>query len=66
MDIGTKEIIYQMIFEQCARGRGFVWYTTEMDELKYCDRVYVFRGGRILAEMPGAEATEEAIIRASF
>ncbi|MCC8190945.1 MAG: sugar ABC transporter ATP-binding protein, partial [Planctomycetes bacterium] len=66
VDVGTKEIIYRLIREESARGRSFVWYTTEMDELQYCDRVYVFRDGAIVDEMPGAEATEEAILRSSF
>ncbi len=66
VDVGTKEIIYRLIYEESGRGRSFVWYTTEMDELKYCDRVYVFKDGAIVAEMPGSEATEEAVLRSSF
>ncbi|MDR3077787.1 MAG: sugar ABC transporter ATP-binding protein [Planctomycetota bacterium] len=66
VDVGTKEIIYRLIREESDRGRAFVWYTTEMDELRHCDRVYVFRNGAIVAEMPGDEATEEAILRSSF
>ncbi|MDR2392218.1 MAG: sugar ABC transporter ATP-binding protein [Planctomycetota bacterium] len=66
VDVGTKEIIYRLIREESGRGRSFVWYTTEMDELKHCDRVYVFRNGAIVADMPGVEATEEAILRSSF
>ncbi|MDR1519401.1 MAG: sugar ABC transporter ATP-binding protein [Planctomycetota bacterium] len=66
VDVGTKEIIYRLIREERDRGRSFVWYTTEMGELRHCDRVYVFRNGAIAAEMPGAEATEAAILRSSF
>ena len=66
VDVGTKEIIYRLINEESGRNRSFVWYTTEMNELKYCDRVYVFREGAIVDEMPGSEATEEAILRSSF
>lgn len=66
VDVGTKEIIYRLIREESVRGRGFVWYTTEMEELQYCDRVYVFREGTIVAEMRGDEATEEAILKTSF
>ncbi len=33
-------------------GRTFLWYTTEMDELEHCDHVYVFRNGRIVADLP--------------
>ncbi|MDR1533535.1 MAG: sugar ABC transporter ATP-binding protein [Planctomycetota bacterium] len=66
VDVGTKEIIYRLIREERDRGRSFVWYTTEMDELKHCDRVYVFRNGSMVAEIPGTEATEEAVLRSSF
>ena len=66
VDVDTKEIIYRLIVEESRRDRSFVWYTTEMNELKYCDRVYVFRNGEIVDEMPGSEATEDAVLRSSF
>jgi ribose transport system ATP-binding protein len=37
-----------------------------MDEVCQCDRVYVFREGRIVAELKGAEVTEDRILAASF
>ena len=43
VDIGTKQEVYSIIREEADKGRTFVWYTTEMDELKHCDHVYVFR-----------------------
>ena len=66
VDVGTKEEIYKLIIEESRKGRSFVWYTTEMDELKYCDRIYVFKSGKILAELAGDEATEEDILKSSF
>jgi ribose transport system ATP-binding protein len=66
VDVGTKEEIYKLILEESSRRRSFVWYTTEMDELKYCDRIYVFRSGEIIAELAGDEATEEDILKSSF
>jgi ribose transport system ATP-binding protein len=66
VDVGTKEEIYKLILHESAKGRSFVWYTTEMDELKYCDRIYVFKSGKILAELAGSEATEEEILKSSF
>ncbi len=66
VDVGTKEEIYKLILQESARGRSFVWYTTEMDELQYCDRIYVFKSGKILAELSGSEATEEQILKSSF
>ncbi len=66
VDVGTKDELYKLILEEAGKGRAFVWYTTEMDELKYCDRIYVFKSGKILAELAGEEATEEDILKSSF
>ena len=45
VDIGTKLEVYDLIRAEARGGRTFLWYTTETDELKNCDRVYVFRNG---------------------
>ena len=45
VDVGTKQEIYEMIRAEAGKDRTFLWYTTEMDELKHCDHVYVFRNG---------------------
>lgn len=66
VDVATKGELYRLIIEESRKGRSFVWYTTEMDELAYCDRIYVFKAGRILAELAGEEATEEAVLKSSF
>jgi ribose transport system ATP-binding protein len=66
VDVGTKDEIYRLIIEESKKGRSFVWYTTEMSELKYCDRIYVFKSGEILAELAGDKATEEDILKSSF
>jgi len=55
VDIGTKQEVYDMIRTEAERGRTFIWYTTEMDELKHCDHVYVFRNGRIVADLARGE-----------
>jgi ribose transport system ATP-binding protein len=66
VDVGTKGEIYRLITDESRKGRSFVWYTTEMNELKYCDRIYVFKSGRIIAELSGDEATEEDVLKSSF
>ena len=66
VDIGTKLEVYELIREEAAHGRTFLWYTTETDELDNCDRVYVFRNGRIVAELERHELTEEKVIQSSF
>ncbi|MHA1189998.1 MAG: ATP-binding cassette domain-containing protein, partial [Alphaproteobacteria bacterium] len=66
VDVGTKQEVYGMIREEADKGRTFVWYTTEMDELRHCDHVYVFREGSIVADLTRAEMTEERVLHASF
>jgi ribose transport system ATP-binding protein len=66
VDIGTKQEVYAMLRSEADKGRTFVWYSTEMDEVCQCDRVYVFREGRIVSELTGDEITEERILEASF
>ena len=66
VDIGTKQEVYELLAQEAANGRALIWYTTETEELKHCDRVYVFRGGKIVAELKGAELTEANVLSASF
>lgn len=66
VDIGTKLEVYDMIRREAAAGRTFLWYTTETDELDNCDHVYVFRNGRIVADLDRSEVTEERVIQSSF
>jgi ribose transport system ATP-binding protein len=66
VDIGTKQEVYAMLRAEAQKGRTFVWYSTEMDEVCQCDRVYVFREGAIVAELAGAGITEDSILAASF
>ncbi|MGQ0566464.1 MAG: sugar ABC transporter ATP-binding protein [Gemmobacter sp.] len=66
VDVGTKQEVYRTIRAEAAAGRTFVWYSTEMDEMQLCDRVCVFRNGMIVANLTGAEITENAILAASF
>ncbi|MBX5179664.1 sugar ABC transporter ATP-binding protein [Rhizobium lentis] len=66
VDVGTKQEVYAIIRDEASRGRTFIWYSTEMDEVRLCDRVYVFREGRITAELAGDAVNETNIIAASF
>jgi ribose transport system ATP-binding protein len=66
VDVGTKHDVYALIAEEARRGRTFVWYTTEFDELFHCDRVYVFHNGAIVGELARAELSEERVLKLSF
>lgn len=66
VDVGTKLDVYDLIRTEARRGRTFLWYTTETEELNNCDRVYVFRNGQIVSELARGELTEEKVIHSSF
>ena len=66
VDIGTKLEVYDLIRSEAEAGRTFLWYTTEMEELSYCDHVYVFRNGAIIADLERDALSERAVIQSSF
>jgi ribose transport system ATP-binding protein len=66
VDVGTKQEVYAMIREQADKGRTFIWYTTEFDELAHCDRAYIFRNGAISASLETGELSEDRVLEASF
>ncbi|SCL71147.1 monosaccharide ABC transporter ATP-binding protein, CUT2 family [Micromonospora citrea] len=66
VDVHTKTDLYALIREEAANGRSVVWYSSENAEMAHCDRVYVLRAGRVVAELAGEEISEERIIAVSF
>ncbi|MGA8655179.1 MAG: sugar ABC transporter ATP-binding protein [Chthoniobacterales bacterium] len=66
VDISTKLEVYDLIRTEANAGRTFLWYTTEMEELENCGHVYVFRNGRIVADLRRGELSEERVIHSSF
>jgi ribose transport system ATP-binding protein len=66
VDVATKNELYALMKAEASLGRCIVWYSTENKEMAHCDRVYVFRAGRIVSELTGSTITEERIIADSF
>ncbi|GGD15108.1 multiple monosaccharide ABC transporter ATP-binding protein [Aureimonas glaciei] len=65
IDVGAKFEIYTIINQLANEGKGVLVISSEMPELLgICDRIYVMNEGRIVAEMPAAEASQESIMRA--
>jgi ABC-type sugar transport system ATPase subunit len=63
VDIGAKAEIYKLIREIAASGSGVIFTSTEVEEYpRVCQRVSVFRNGRIVGELSGADATETNIM----
>ena len=66
IDVGAKSEIYQLIRRLAAQGRAIIMTSSELPELlAVADRIIVLCEGRITAEIPRAEATEEAIMHAA-
>lgn len=66
VDYGTKLEVYNLVREEAAKGRTFLWYTTETEELVNCDRAYVFRNNAIVAELQREDLTKGKLIKSSF
>jgi putative multiple sugar transport system ATP-binding protein len=63
IDVGAKFEIYTIMNQLAAQGRGVVMISSEMPELLgMCDRIYVMNEGRIVGELPRAEASQERIM----
>ena len=66
IDIGVKAEFYDMIGDLAAAGRAILLISSELPELlALCDRVLVMSEGRITADIPRAEATQETIMHAA-
>ncbi|KQS76957.1 ABC transporter ATP-binding protein [Rhizobium sp. Leaf384] len=65
IDVGAKYEIYSIINQLAAEGKGILMISSEMPELLgTCDRIYVMNEGRLVAELPKGEASQESIMRA--
>ena len=63
IDVGAKYEIYKIINDLVSDGKSVLFISSEMPELLgMCDRIYVMSEGRIVAELPREEATQEAIM----
>jgi len=66
IDIGTKHQIYALVRELAASGSAVLLFTSELTEIALtCDRAIVLFGGRVVDEMPAAEADEATLLRAA-
>lgn len=67
IDINAKTELYKLLLELAAAGMGILMASSELPEiLAVSDRVLVLSEGRLTAELPGADATEEAILKAAI
>ncbi len=66
IDVGAKVEIYKLMRELANKGKAVIMVSSDLLEvLGMSDRIVVMHRGTIIAEMMGASATEEAIMRAA-
>ncbi len=63
VDVGAKYEIYQIINHLVESGKSVILFSSELPEiLGMCDRVYVMNEGKLIAEMPIEQASQEVIM----
>ena len=67
IDIGAKEEIYKIMTQLLKEGKSIIMISSDMPELiAMSDRVLVMRKGRLVANIPKKEMTEENILKFSI
>jgi len=67
IDVRTKHQIYVLLRDLAEAGAAILFYTSELKEIQLvCDRAIVIFGGRVVAEIGGAEADESTLLRAAY
>jgi ABC-type sugar transport system ATPase subunit len=67
IDVGARHEIYALLRRWSEQGLGIVLITSEMQELLgLADRILVMHRGRISAEFPRGQATQEGVLRAAM
>ncbi len=62
LDVGAIEFLHRRLVEARDRGKAVLLISLELDEiLSLSDRIGVIYEGRVVAEVPGHEATEEQL-----
>ncbi len=64
VDVGAKAEIHALIGELAAGGTAILVISSELPEiLTLSDRILVLREGRLVGELPRAEATQDSLLR---
>jgi len=62
LDVGAIEFIHKRLVAERDAGKAVLMISLELDEvMSLADRILVMYKGRVVAEVPGPEATEEAL-----
>lgn len=63
VDVGARRAIYDIIKARASGGTGVIVCSSDIEDLiSTCDRVVCFVAGKIVAELRGADISEQAIL----
>jgi rhamnose transport system ATP-binding protein len=66
IDVATKSEVHRLLLELAQEGVAVLMISSELPEvLRVADRVLVMREGRLVAEFPHQEASEESLVAAA-
>jgi ribose transport system ATP-binding protein len=64
VDVGAKATIHKLVADVASGGAAVVVASSDDEEIcDLCDRVYVLRDGRIVAELTGSDLTIDRLGR---
>ena len=67
VDVGAKKDVFERLRDATVAGAAVVFSSAEYEDLAHlCDRVLVFREGRIAATLSGADLTEDRIVEQCY
>jgi ribose transport system ATP-binding protein len=67
VDVGAREEIFSVLRSATAEGMGVLCASSDHEQLALiCDRVLIFRQGRIVAELTGEQISKERISELSY
>ena len=67
VDIGARKEIFTRMREAAGDGTAIVMASSEFEDLAYvCDRVLVFRHGRVASELSGSTLTEDRLVEQCY
>lgn len=67
VDVGAKQDVFEKLRDAAEGGSAIVYCSAEYEDLAHlCDRVLVFEGGRISAELSGGDLTEDRIVEQCY
>jgi ribose transport system ATP-binding protein len=63
VDIASKTDIYNCMVDMVRKGASIVFISSDIDEIMgMCDRILVMNSGRLVCDIPKAQATKEQIL----